>query len=68
MESPSVLGSNGIPYLIDSFAIAGQVPAPDFAAASGVEGDWGKGLLHNPNPRHNQFPLDLDIVDFGSVK
>jgi hypothetical protein len=68
MESPSVLGSNGIPYLIDSFAIAGQVPAADFAAASGVEGDWGKGLLHNPNPRHSQFPLDLDIVDFGSVK
>src|SRR6266851_7443569 len=64
MESPSVLGSNGIPYLIDSFAIAGQIPAAGFAAATGVEGNWSKGLLSNPNPRHDQFPLDLDIVDF----
>jgi Peptidase family M23 len=68
METRSVLGSNGIPYLIDSFAIAGQISAADFAAASGVEGDWSKGLLRNPNPRHNQFPLDLDIVDFSSLK
>lgn len=68
MESPSVLGSNGIPYLLDSFAIAGQVSAADFAAAPGVEGDWSKGLSRNPTPRHNQFPLDLDIVDFSSAK
>ncbi len=68
MESPSVLGSNGIPYLIDFFAIAGQVSAADFAAAQGVEGDWSKGLLRDPSPRHNQFPLDLDIVDFSSPK
>ncbi len=68
MESPSVLGSNGIPYLIDSLAIAGQIPAADFAAATGVEGNWSKGLLRNPNPRHDQFPLDLDIVDFSLLK
>jgi hypothetical protein len=68
MESPSVLGSNGIPYLIDAFAIAGQVSAADFAAATGVEGNWSKGILPNPNPRQNQFPLDLDIVDFSSLE
>ena len=68
MESPSVLGSNGIPYLIDSFASAGQVSAAQFEAATGVEGDWSKGLLLNSSPRHDQFPLDLDIVDFSPVK
>jgi hypothetical protein len=68
MESPSVLGSNSIPYLIDSFAIAGQIPAADFAAATGLEGHWSKGLLRNPNPRRDEFPLDLDIVDFSPLK
>ncbi len=68
MESPSVLGSNGIPYVIDSFAIAGQVSAPEFAAATGVEGDWSKGRLPSQSPRHDQYPLDLNIVDFSSVK
>lgn len=68
MESPSVLGSNGIPYLIESFAIAGQVSPADFAAATGVEGNWSKGLHRSSDPRHNQFPLDLDIVDFSSLK
>lgn len=68
MESPSVLGSNGIPYHIDSFALAGQVSAADFAAATGVEGNWSQGLLQNPNSRRNQFPLDLNVVDFSPLK
>jgi hypothetical protein len=69
MESPSVLGSNGIPYVIDSFAIAGQVPLADFEAATGMEGDyWGKGRLPAPSPRRDQYPLDLNIVDFSPVQ
>jgi hypothetical protein len=68
MESPSVLGSNGIPYVINSFALAGEVPAADFAAATGVEGDWSKGLFPTPNSRHKQFPMDLNIVNFSSGK
>ena len=68
MEGSSVLGSNGIPYSIDSFAIAGQVPLADFEAATGVEGDWGKGRLPAPSPRRDQYPLDLNIVDFSPVK
>ena len=68
MEGPSVLGSNGIPYEIDSFALAGQVPAAEFAAATGVEGDWSKGLFPAPIPRHEQFPLDLNIVNFSPNK
>lgn len=67
MEGPSALGSNGIPYVISSFTIAGKVPAAEFEAAPGVEGDWSKGLLPNQSARRDQYPLDLDIVDF-SVK
>jgi hypothetical protein len=68
MEGPSVLGSNGIPYVIDSFSVAGQVPAAEFAAAPGVEGVWNKGLFPGASPRHNQYPLDLEIVEFSSAR
>jgi hypothetical protein len=68
MEGSSVLGSNGIPYVIDSFAIAGQIPMAEFEAATGVEGDWSKGRLPTPTPRRDQYPLDLNIVDFSPVK
>jgi hypothetical protein len=64
MEGRSVLGSNGIPYTIDSFTIRGRIPAAEFAAAHGVEGDWSKGMFSTPSSRRGQFPLDLDIVDF----
>lgn len=61
MEGLSVLGSNGIPYAIDSFALAGKIPE---TADDSLEGNWGAGLFPNAIPRHDQFPLDLDVVDF----
>jgi murein DD-endopeptidase MepM/ murein hydrolase activator NlpD len=66
MDGPSVLGSNGVPYMMDSFVFAGQVSEAE--AATGVEGDWSKGLSHTPSPRHGQFPLDLAIIDFPPTK
>jgi hypothetical protein len=68
MDGPSVLGSSGIPYVIDSFVFAGQIPEAEFAAATGVEGDWSKGLSHTPSARHAQFPVDLAIIDFPPAK
>jgi Peptidase family M23 len=68
MDSPSVLGSNGLPYVIDSFAFDGQVSAARFAAAPGVEGEWGKGRLQTSSPRERQFPLNLNIIDFPDRK
>jgi hypothetical protein len=65
MEGVSVLGSNGIPYVIDNFALAGKIPADkDPALADSVEGSWSGDLFPNASPRHGQFPLDLDIVNF----
>jgi Peptidase family M23 len=68
MEEPSALGSNGIPYAIDSFFFAGQISEVQFAAAPGVEGDWSKGMLRTSDSRQGQFPLDLNIIDFPSAK
>ena len=67
MDSPSVLCSSGIPYAIDYFSLAGQVPEKEFAEATGVEGNWRKGRT-NPTQRQKELPLDLNIVDFSSVK
>lgn len=64
MDGPSVLGSQGIPYEIDSFALAGEIPKAQFDAAPGVEGDWSQGLLPTPSPRTKQYPLDLNVVNF----
>jgi hypothetical protein len=64
MDGPSSLAAQGLPYEIDSFALAGEIPRAQFDAAPGVEGDWSEGLATKPSPRKKQFPLDLNIVNF----
>lgn len=59
------LGSSGIPYLINSFDYNGQVPLPVFENADQYySGDWGSGRLPAPQPRTNQLPMNLAIVNF----
>ena len=65
MDGPSVLGSNGIPYIIERFNFAGQIPPAKSPADVGIEGDYKEGLIPRPNPRLQQFPMDLAIVDFS---
>ncbi len=64
MESPSVLGSNGVPYLIDAFTAEGQVSQAQFAATESLTGVWNQGMLASPVKKSDQFPLDLLIVEF----
>ena len=64
MDGPSALGAQGLPYIIDSFQLAGEVNKAQFDAAPGIEGDWSKGLLPMPSERQKQFPMDLNIVNF----
>lgn len=66
MDGPSVLGSSGIPYVIRAFDYDGQVSAEKFASVPGIEGAWGEGRLATPEPRHDQFPMDLAIINFGT--
>jgi hypothetical protein len=64
VDGASAISSNGLPYVIDHFELTGQIPAKQFAQATGVEGDWSQGRFAQPLQRHEQFPLDLVIVDF----
>ncbi len=63
MDSPSLLGSSGLPYVIDRFAVAGQLSAEQFDQGA-LDGDWKAGLAPQPTPREKAFPLDLTVVDF----
>ena len=68
MDGPSPLASNGIPYIIDSFALAGQIPEEkDPASAPSIEGSWSSYLFPSASPRHGQFPLDLTVVNFAEA-
>lgn len=63
MDGPSVLGSEGIPYVIDRFALAGKIPGS--AVPDDLSGDFRGHLAATAAPRERQFPLDQDVVDFG---
>ena len=64
MDGTSTLGSNGIPYVIDTFAYAGEISAAKFGDGEKLEGTWNEGLLRTPSVRHAQFPLDFAVIDF----
>jgi peptidase M23-like protein len=68
IDGASVLGSSGVPYEIDGFGLAGEVPTEKFAAAPTLEGDWGEGRTKTVSARKGQFPLDLNIVNFPERK
>ncbi|MFQ4141942.1 M23 family metallopeptidase [Chlorogloeopsis sp. ULAP02] len=64
LMSGSSLGSDGLPYVINRFSVAGQIPAEATDAFYELKGDWRKYLLSNPSSRRDQFPLHFTIVDF----
>jgi hypothetical protein len=57
MDGPSVLGSSGLPYVIDSFAVAGEL-------SGDVDGTMRKDFSAHPSARKSEFPLDLTVVSF----
>lgn len=64
MNGPSVLGSDGLPYLIDEFDLAGQIDVKAFDESPTLTGNWGQGRLKKVIPQHDRFPLNLNIVNF----
>jgi hypothetical protein len=62
MNGPSVLGSEGIPYVLGNFRLAGNIP--DSAVPDDLGGSYKRFLRPSPQPRRKQFPLDLDVIDF----
>jgi murein DD-endopeptidase MepM/ murein hydrolase activator NlpD len=63
MDGTSVLGSSGLPYVIDHFELAGQLSAEQFNKTE-LEGDWSSGLSPQPSDRKLEFPLDLNVINF----
>src|SRR5437763_11653613 len=68
MTGPSVLGSNGVPYVIDTFNLAGQIDMAAFDAAPDLTGNLGKGSLGKAERHEREFPLNLNIIDFSTAQ
>jgi len=66
MNGPSVLGSSGIPYVLDSFEYQGQISPQQLASANDyLTGDFfGAGRLAKPETRTEQLPSAWAIVNF----
>jgi hypothetical protein len=63
MDGISVLGSSGLPYVIDGFEVVGELSSEQFKVSE-VQGKWGKDFSAHPSGRKLEFPLDLTVVDF----
>src|SRR4051794_9966619 len=65
MNGPSVLGSDGVPYVIDHFDYDGQVAVETVLAADDfLSGVFNQGQLPTADPRRAQLPMSLAIVNF----
>jgi murein DD-endopeptidase MepM/ murein hydrolase activator NlpD len=66
MNGPSVLGSSGISYVLDSFGYQGQISAQQVADADYyLTGNFfGPGRLTTPQPRTGQLPMAWAIINF----
>lgn len=64
MDGPSVLGSNGLPFVFERLKRTGRLSAREFDAAANLEGVFGPRLFRRAQLRRDQLPLDLDIVSF----
>jgi murein DD-endopeptidase MepM/ murein hydrolase activator NlpD len=65
MNGPSLVNSDGLPYEIDSFDHAGQVaPKLLLNADDFLSGSFASDSPVQPEPRTDELPLNLAIVDF----
>jgi Peptidase family M23 len=65
MDNASLLQADAVPYVIDGFTYQGQVSYAAWEASDAYEsGTYFQGKLPNGEPRTEQLPLGLTIVDF----
>ena len=65
MDGPSLLGADGLPYVIDELTYVGQVPPASLLAADDfLTGSFLPATPAAGQPRTEQLPLVLAIVDF----
>ena len=66
MDGPSLLEADSLPYELKGFDYDGQVDPKLIADADDyLSGTFLDGKLVKAEPRKNQLPLNLAIVDFG---
>lgn len=63
MNGPSVLGSEGLPYVFTTFETAGTIDKAQFDATMDFVGDWSAGRTPAV-PHTNSFPMDKQILNF----
>lgn len=63
MDGTSVLGSSGLPYVFDTFELAGQLSPAQFKAGE-LDGEWSKDVSTPASGRKLEFPLNLTVVNF----
>ncbi|MET0864712.1 MAG: M23 family metallopeptidase [Nakamurella sp.] len=63
MDGPSVLGSEGQPYVITSFQTAGTIDPAQFDATNDFTGNWAGGR-GTPVEQTDKFPMNLQILNF----
>ena len=69
MDTPSALAAEGVPYVIDAFALQGRVRSLDNLVDVGQTGGAVEvDRLPKPEPRRNELPLDLAIIAFPPAR
>lgn len=64
MDGPSVLGSEGLPFVFTTFETAGAIDKAQFDATMDFVGDWSAGRAPAV-PHTNSFPMDKQILNFA---
>lgn len=65
MDGPTLLGSDGLPYVFDDFDYAGQVPVQAIMDADDyLSGTFLQDKLPTVQKRTDELPLNLAIVNF----
>jgi hypothetical protein len=67
MDAPSALGANGVPYVLDIFAVSGEAVSEDSLETELRQANHPVPLRPLPDPaqRTEQLPANLTVVDFA---
>ena len=66
MSGPSPFGSDGLPFVLNSFSYEGDLDVVKFLV-EGVFGSYVENRQGTPIPRRRELPLSLAIIDFGAT-
>ncbi len=64
MDGPSPIVANGVPFVFDEFDYDGEVDRDQYIASEDLADDFGAGRLTEPEPREDEYPMQLAIINF----